>query len=259
MSRSAAQPTLYELMARYLGQRADAHVSGLTGAPVEVEPFEAATAQPVDARLAWEEATAALLCAGSATKQALSPPPDWAILVAGHEPVIAVPFCIGNFPQLLRNLQSLLQATDLTALRPQPGRPTACPALLDWCRRIAEKGSFPDTLFALGALRLAKQFDHASELLNRHKDNVPAEWRDGWANEEAALAWHRGKPDHAARLWQAQASSVPVLFNRGIAELFAGKPTEARAPLSKAVEQIPEENAWHHLGLLYLALAEARS
>jgi len=131
--------------------------------------------------------------------------------------------------------------------------------LLDWCQRVAEKGSFPDTILALGSLRLAKQFDRATQLLTRRKDNVPDEWHAVWANEEAALAWHQGRPDDAARLWQAQEPSVPVLFNRGIAELFAGKPTEARAPLSKAVEQIPEENAWHHLGLLYLALAEARS
>src|SRR5438270_11643096 len=98
MSRSAAQPTLHELMARYLGQRADAHVSGLPGPAVEVEPFEAATAQPVDAGLAWEEGTAALHRAGVRPRQV--PPPDWAILVAGHEPVIAVPYCIANFPQL---------------------------------------------------------------------------------------------------------------------------------------------------------------
>ena len=131
--------------------------------------------------------------------------------------------------------------------------------MLDWCQRVAEKGSFPDTLLALGSLRLAKQFDRASELLNRRKGDVPAEWQVVWANEEAALAWHQGRPDDAARLWHAQETSVPVLFNRGIAELFGGKPAEARAPLSKAVEQIPEENAWHQLGRLYLALAEARS
>ena len=52
---------------------------------------------------------------------------------------------------------------------------------------------------------------------------------------------------------------MPVLFNQGIAALFGGKSVEARACLSKAVEQIPEENAWHHLGRLYLALAETRS
>jgi hypothetical protein len=51
---------------------------------------------------------------------------------------------------------------------------------------------------------------------------------------------------------------VPVLFNRGMAALFLGDAAEARTCLNQAVQQLPEESAWHHLGRLYLALAESR-
>ena len=85
---------------------------------------------------------------------------------------------------------------------------------------------------------------------------MPAEWRAAWANETAALAWHRGHPDEALKLWQAQTPSVPVLFNRGMAALFLGKFADARAALSEAVKQLPEGNGWHHLGHLYLSLAQ---
>jgi hypothetical protein len=49
-----------------------------------------------------------------------------------------------------------------------------------------------------------------------------------------------------------------VLFNRGTAALFLDRPTEARKPLTDAVALIPESSPWHHLGRLYLALAELR-
>jgi len=51
--------------------------------------------------------------------------------------------------------------------------------------------------------------------------------------------------------------SVPILFNRGMAALFLDRPADARAALRTAVEKIPESSGWHHLGRLYLALAES--
>ena len=78
------------------------------------------------------------------------------------------------------------------------------------------------------------------------------------ANEEAALAWHRGQGEQALALWQTQKDNVPVLFNRGMASLFLGRPPEAQTALRAAVAQLPDTSAWHHLGHLYLALATAR-
>jgi hypothetical protein len=49
-----------------------------------------------------------------------------------------------------------------------------------------------------------------------------------------------------------------VLFNRGMAALFLGQPAKARNWLARAADQLPETSGWHHLGRLYLALAEMR-
>jgi tetratricopeptide (TPR) repeat protein len=113
-------------------------------------------------------------------------------------------------------------------------------------------------LLAVGALRLARQFEQAEELLRQCRDEAPAEWQAAVANEEAALAWHRGRAEEAVALWRAQPESVPVLFNRGMAALFLGDSAEARSCLSRAVAGLPEESPWYHLGRLYLALAEMR-
>lgn len=247
-------PALSELMSRYLRQQADAHAAGLamfdpTG---EVTPFEAGPVQPVDPRPAFEEAVAVLPLLHKVKAASLEAPPHWPNLVAAHEPVVAVAFCVGNYPQLLRNLHTVLHQAKLSELRPQPGAPVAVPALVDWARDVATKNQMPQMLLAVGALRLAKQFDEAARLL---KTNVAAEWQPAWANEQAALAWHRGDAQAAAKLWQAQSASVPVLFNRGMAALFLGKPADALAPLTEAVAQIPESDGWHHLGQLYLTLA----
>ena len=90
---------------------------------------------------------------------------------------------------------------------------------------------------AFGLLRLARQWDAAEAL---SKTPVPAEWADAWANEEAALLWQRGHKEEAARRWQTLPESVPVLFNRGMAALFLGRPADARADLRKAVVQAAE-------------------
>jgi tetratricopeptide (TPR) repeat protein len=113
-------------------------------------------------------------------------------------------------------------------------------------------------LLSVGVLRLARQFDEAGELLKRLQASTPADWQAAWANEKAALAWHRGQVQEASALWQKQPLSIPVLFNRGMAALFLGNAADARPLLSKAVDQLSGEDGWHHLGRLYLTLAEMR-
>jgi tetratricopeptide (TPR) repeat protein len=88
---------------------------------------------------------------------------------------------------------------------------------------------------------------------------VPAAWRALRANEEAALAWHRGRAEEALALWQDQKASVPVLFNRGLANFFLGRPDVAQTALREAVAGLAETNAWHHLGQLYLTLGRSSS
>lgn len=250
-------PTLSDLFARYLQ-------SGLASAAPEqtvgeVVPFEMAPTQPVDPRPAWHEALAAARWFPLAGEPlTLAAPPEWPALVALPEPMHAVAFCLGNYPQLVRSLQTLLTADDLGSLRPTGGRPLEEPALLARAEALVRQRQVPEALLALGALRLARQYDQAAALWQTCRAAVPEAWHAVCANEEAALAWHRGEADAALAAWQAQPESVPVLFNRGLALLFLGQQEKARAPLTRAADHLPEECSWHHLARLYLALAEMR-
>lgn len=251
------QPSLNEMFGKFLTRQAVAHAAGIAAAEAgDVVPFEAVPVQPVDAKLAWDEARSALGFFGAKKVPALKAPSDWTNLVASHEPTAAVALAAGNFPQLVRDLHQLLQAPDRTALRSAAARPLPAPGLLEWADGILADKSYPQALLAIAALRLARQFDAADARLKTAADHVPAEWRATLDNERAALAWHRGQAEEAARLWATQPESVPVLFNRGMAALFLGNNADARTALNKAVAQMPEDNAWHHLGRLYLALAE---
>jgi tetratricopeptide (TPR) repeat protein len=256
------QPSLSRLLARYLQQQTEAHASGLgvVDAGGEVQPYEAGPVQPIDPRPAWEGVIAAAraLCPAFEARS-WQPPPQWAQLVAAHEPAAALAFSIGNFPQLVRNLHLLMQQADLSSLRPAGGRPVASPGLTEWARQTAQQGHWSQTLLAIGTLRLAREFDRAAELLREGEEGAPAEWRAALANEKAALAWHRGQAEEARALWQGLPASTPVLFNRGMAALFSNDAQGARAALGEAVARLPEAGAWHHLGRLYLALAEMRS
>jgi tetratricopeptide (TPR) repeat protein len=253
-----AQPQIAELFGRYLQQQIAAHESGLAMPESlgEVVPHDAAPAQPIDPRLAWDEALAAVRAFGEA--HSCSAPPDWPTLVVTHEPEMALAFAAGNYPQLVRNLIPLWKSDDLTALRPAQADDIAAPSLVAWADESFRKRLYPQAILAIGSLRLARQFDAANEFIQKHGLEVPAAWRSAWANEQAALAWHRGEAEQARKLWQAQETSVPVLFNRGMAALFLGQTKEARMALGQAVAKLPEDAAWHHLGRLYLALAEMK-
>jgi tetratricopeptide (TPR) repeat protein len=269
-SPQPAQPRLSELLARYLRQPAHPRTSR------EVELHNLLEVS-VDLELSWAEATRVLSYWHPDSKVgALQPPEDWSFLVENnqHELVAATPFALGNYPQIVRNVQSLLQGGDLSSLRPAkadawraggvspsresdvPGRQESHPGLQHWADKLARKGREPQTLLAAGVLRLARHFDEAGELLERAEKAGASKWLAARSNEKAALAWHRGDAEAAADLWRSQAGSVPVLFNRGMADLFLGKAAKARSWLGKVVEQLPDDDGWHHLGRLYLVLAE---
>lgn len=253
------QPKLDELMSRYLNRQAGAHADGLaTFDAGGVTPYEAGPVQPIDPKPAWDEALTALEHFPGAPTQKLAAPPHWPQLVGSHEPVVALAWCVGNFPQLVRNFHQILHQANLTELKPAGGRSVNAPALVDWTGKVIAQKKFPDALLALGALRLAKQFDEADALVQSLDAEVPKPSRAAWNNELAALAWHRGDADKAQRLWKATEPALPVRFNRGMAELFLGNSKAARAALQEVVGQIPETSAWHHLARLYLALAQQR-
>ena len=258
---NSAQPSLSALLTSYLKRQVSDQMQDLGHAePLgRVVPFEAVPVQPVEPRLAWEEALAVLphfQLAGAA--DGLAVPPDWPTLVAAHEPEAALPFCLGNFPQMVRQLPVLLQAPDLAPRRATAVSPLCPPSLRHWASQAAQKPPFLQTLLAVGVLRLARYHDLATELFRQHRGRVPADHRRAWANEEAALAWSCGQFEQAAALWQSQAESVPILFNRGLADLFLGRAAKARTWLIQATARLSDESAWYHLGHLYLALAEMR-
>lgn len=257
----ANQPDLATLLSSYLQQQADAHARGLGIATAgEVVPYDAGPVQPIEPRQAWASAvTAAELLVPEGQAKAWKAPPCWPTLVTAHEPTVSLSFSVGSFPQLVRDLHPLLQATDLTQFRPTNTRPLTVPGLAEWTTEVAHKKQFPQFVLAVGALRLARWFAEADKLLQEHEAEVPTSWRPAWANEKAALAWQQGQGEAARRLWESQPTSVPVLFNRGMAALFLGATADARTPLSQAVSQLPADEPWYHLGRLYLALAEARA
>jgi len=242
-----------DLFSQFLHRQIDAHAQGL-GYPestAEAVPHEAVPVQPVDPMLAWKDAVAVAKHLQPAAQTKWTVPPEWPTLVSQQVPATALAFCLGNFPQLVRNLHPLL-TNEPAALRDGPASPVAIPALNAWANKDHDA---PHRLLAAAALRLARQFDEAAEILAAKPDDV---WKAVHANEVAALTWHRGQAEKALQLWQEAPASAPVLFNRGMAALFLGKPSEAATALREAVAALPETSAWHHLGQLYLALATAR-
>ena len=263
------QPKLADLLAGYLNRQAEAQAAGLSHpeleAGTEAVAYDAGTVHTVEPKLAWEETLVVARCFVPSLKtQDWQLPPGWASLVAAHEPVVAVACAFGNFPQMVRHFHTILQSRNFSSLRPGSGtvRPASAPAVVDWAGQMAKKAveqsEFPLMLAAVGTLRLAKEFDQAEQLFKAHDAAVPASLRPAWDNERAALAWHRGQAQQAVDIWQKLDPSAVVLFNRGMAELFHDRPTPAQASLKAAVTRLPEEGAWHHLGRLYLTLAQSR-
>src|SRR2546428_3426541 len=171
----SGQPALSELMARFLERHASLP-SAASQPSGEVVPYEAVPAQPVEPRLAWDEAQAALRCFSpkmpSVGQQFTA---DWSTLVASHEPATAITFCAGNFPQLVRDIHTLLSATDLSKLCTAPGQPHCCDAITSWTAELAQTKQGPDLLLAAGVCRLARYFDRTEEYLKQAGKEISAE------------------------------------------------------------------------------------
>jgi tetratricopeptide (TPR) repeat protein len=250
-------PPLDELFRNYLQRQATAQGQGLGFADVsgDVVPHEAVPLQPADPQQAWKDALAVVPHLAGKTKVQWQVPPDWPTLVATQEPAVDLAFCLGNFPQMVRLLQPLLTlggAVQPTSLAP---RPIPAAGLAEWAKNAR---TFPEILLAAGMLRLNQQFGEAEDLL-RQAGEADAHLAALRANEEAALLWHQGRHEDALAAWQTQDAAAPVLFNRGMAAIFLGRFAQAQEPLGQAVKALPETSAWHHLGQMYLALAQAQA
>jgi len=263
MSRNtqSVPPSLADLTLRFVNRPIDAAaIEAEAGALGEVEPHEVAVGFRADPRLAWQEGLSALEAfelKGSA--KPVAAPSEWAGIVVRHESAATQPFALASYPQRVRDLSMLLQADDLAKLKPAAEARPASPALVNWADKQIEWGAFPNALQAVAVLRAAHDYERAAQALNKLADKVPEAWRAAFANEEAALLWQQGSIEKAAAIWAELPESPVVLFNRGMAALFTNKAAEARENLRKAIEQLPENDGWHHLASLYLALAEMRS
>jgi hypothetical protein len=231
------QPSLEDLMVRFLATRSDAASAAVEHGEGEVEPYEVAAWFRVDPRAAWNDATSQI------TAAPVQLPPDWANLVNQPAPAFAVPMSTGNFPQRVRDLQPLLSKFNPTELRPSGSQP-ATPGLSGLRSWIAKNATTQPRL-AGGLSQLIGDFDVAEKLL-------PADA----GNERAALLWQRGKGEEGLAAWSALPETPAVLFNRGMALLFLGKIADAKTSLTKAVAAIPEASGWNSLARLYLAVAE---
>jgi len=244
------QPSLTDLLVRFLATRSDAAAAAVEPASGEVEPHEVAAGFRVDPRAAWTDAVASLHPAAI--------PADWSSFVNLPAPAFAVALAVGNFPQRVKDLHPLLARFDTRQLRPttESSPVPGCTTLRSWVEREAKKGTAESLLLAAGLARVLGDFDRAERLLTEAENPCAGSMRATWENERAALLWHRGRCDEALAAWSAMADSPTVWFNRGMALLFTGKSKEARTALTNATQGIPEASGWNSLARLYLAVAE---
>ena len=247
MTRNTAnpfgQPSLEDLMVRFLATRSDAAAAAVEPSEGEVEPHEVAAGFRVDPRAAWTDAIVLNAGANTPGSPVVPLPPDWASLVNQPGSAFAVAMAAGNFPQRVRDLQPLLTKFNPAELRPSPSQEPVpgLSGLRDWIK----KNAAAQPILAAGIARLIGDFDTAAGLLPKDA-----------ANERAALLWHRGSCSEALAAWKAMPDSPEVLFNRGMALLFLGQIAEAKPALTKAIAAIPETSGWNALARLYLAVAE---
>jgi tetratricopeptide (TPR) repeat protein len=253
-------PNLADLMLRYVNRPIDAaSIEAEAGALGEVEPHEVAVGFRTDPRLAWLEGQVAFSSFAVKVGKGVSAPAEWAAVVVRHESVATEPMALGGYPQRVRDLTALLQANDLTSLRPNGESRAASASLRSWADKQVAKNDPQLALLAAAVLRAAGDLDQAGAILSALRNQVAEELRPMYSNEEAALLWQKSECAKAAAIWESLPETPAVLFNRGMALLFLGQAVKAREVFRKAIALIPERDGWHHLASLYLALAEMRN
>ncbi len=251
----SSPPSLQDLLIRFVNRPVDAaSIEAEAGALGEVEPHEVAVGFRVDPRLAWKEGSSALEALGLPSPK-IEAPAEWAAVVIRHESVAAQPYGLTSYPQRVRDLSTLLQTKDLSALRAKPeSRPAT--GLRNWAAKQEKSADVPSRLLIAAVLRAANDFDAAEEVLDKVESQ--SDPSGSIQNERAALLWQRGEWEKAAAIWEHIPDNTVAWFNRGMAALFLDQSAKARECLKKAVAKLPESNGWHHLASLYLALAEIR-
>jgi len=225
----------------------------------EIEPYAANVGLPTEPRAAWQDSLSALTPVTVKSLSKVPLPPEWANWVqqAGADPAVA--YAAGNFPQEVRDLASLVEADELSTLRPhhhmtEPVQRTA----KVWIEQRMESHQPAEQILAIGVLRYLGEVELAEHHLARLEVSLGGEWQSVIANERGAVAWHRGDAVAALQIW-SQGDTLPMRFNQGMALLFTDRAAEALPILRKVTEQLPETCGWHHLAGLFTALADMRA
>lgn len=247
-------PALDELMKAYLSRHPKAIDADDVG---DMDPYEAVPAYVVDPREAWDGALEAMIYLAPAAQRPTRLPGGWSAIVATMPVATGVPMSVGSFPQAVRDILPLVQSRSLSeTLR---GGSTVDAATLDHFIDTCVRADEPmPWLIAAGLQRLTGRLEQAERILREKLAHVPQNLLAAWKNEQAAVAWQRGDRSTAIDLWKSLGDLAPALFNRGMAELFADRAASACPLLRAAVEKLPDSSPWHHLGRMYLALAETR-
>lgn len=253
MSRAEA-PKLSDLMTRYLDSESRDRREGHEEVPVsEVDLHDAAFAPQVEPRVALEAAVAAISGIEPA-RRTLTPPPGWATLVHGLPAQLAIPFAMGNFPQQLRDLPSLMRPDRRQDRAVAEVSTVDLGNLRRWTEQALAEKATAKALLGLGTLRTAGDLETCERGLSRLRSEADPRWRTAIGNEEATLLWHRGQREEALAAWSRLPATPATDFNRGLALLFLDRPSEAKQYLERAAAGLAEDSPWHHLASLYLAL-----
>jgi hypothetical protein len=254
-NKETSVPGLQELFQQLLGDRVQAAGAGFLAERLpEVVPYEAVPPLAIDAGLAWTEAREPGQLFGLAMGS-LDCPTGWADLVADTAPMSAAPMCLGNFPQMVRDIKALAEVTSLPASRPQP-RAAALDVsgIRSW--RTSDTSAAVRLLRA-GLLRLAGEYAEARQMLDEMPEGR-GKIRSALLNERASLAWHQGNHEVAIDLWSQAKEETPVLFNRGLSLLFSGQSAQSKPLFIRVLTEMPTSSNWRQLVQLYLAVAELK-
>ncbi len=231
------QPTLAQLTARFL---AIPSANDLTNS---VEPHETPASFTTDPRTAWNDALAVAKFLGLNTS--VSMPTDWSTYtrVAPHQDFL--PLAIGNFPQQVRDLTSLITRNNAAETAQSHS---------GWSVK-AQNPNLLETLLNAASQRTTGEFDRANQTLTQAAKLAKSQHEQTLVeNEKAVLAWANGDRESAKAIWKKLPQNAVVVFNLGLLAKWEGDNQTAHQNFRLAIESLPDDSGWYALALLYLAL-----
>jgi len=242
MTPPNAQPSLHELTARFLANRAASPVDSIES---EVQPHEVIGGFQAPVKATWDEATAALRFLGVSPEK-LACPPEWAAFVALETDLVLVPLAAGFFPQRFRKLPGQVAQAKHRSVSQVPG----FSGLRGWVRKALKSGSPTQLLIAAGIAAQLGDWADAETALSEAEAVCTGDWNAALKNQRAAVAWLKGEAVVARQQW-AQLDHPTSAFNRSFG-MVSGH--EKNDELLAATKDLPETSGWRHLASLYQLL-----